>query len=303
VPISSQISITFVFGSSEYDGFQCSAYNDVFGVFLTGPNPNGGNYNGINMATLPNDTAVSITNVNNGSSPCTYAHNPSYYKDNSLGTDIVYEGLTVAITSVRPIISNSTYHIKIAVADIQDEAYDSGVFIKDSIFNCQNVPIVSLTTLGIADTICSGATYTLTGGTPNGGTYYGVGVNDTIYNTSSVAAGTYTISYIYSDVSGCSNIATHTITLEACTTEIDGITTNKNILVVYPNPSDGCFSVETNTIEKQWLQILDVNGKVVLNQEISNKININARDLQEGVYIMNLIGNKSVTNKRVVIIR
>src|ERR1700756_778070 len=62
VPLCNQISITYEFGSSEYDGFQCASYNDAFGLFLTGPNPSGGTYSSVNAATLPNGTPVSISN-------------------------------------------------------------------------------------------------------------------------------------------------------------------------------------------------------------------------------------------------
>ncbi|HXU26842.1 MAG TPA: choice-of-anchor L domain-containing protein, partial [Bacteroidia bacterium] len=162
VPLCNQISITFEFGSSEYDGFQCASYNDGFGLFITGPNPSGGTYSSSNAAVLPNGTAVSISNINNGQAPCTSASNPSYYIDNSTGTDVIYEGLTTAITSVKPVVPCSTYHIKIAIADIGDAAYDSGVFIQGNSLNCANTPTITASTTPANCAIPGSATVTVT---------------------------------------------------------------------------------------------------------------------------------------------
>ena len=305
VPFYNQLNITYVFGSSEYDGYQCSTYNDAFGMFLTGPNPNGGNYNATNIATLPNGTPVAINNVNNGSDQCSSAHNPTYYHDNSTGTDIVYEGLTTAITSIKSVVPNSSYHLKVAIADAGDEVYDSGVFIQDSSFTSKNAPVVTLTTLGFADTVCTDTTkYTLTGGLPLGGTYSGVGVNGTTFSPMGLATGTYIIYYAYLDTLGYSDTATHAINLISCISSgIDLTAKNNHTLIVYPNPSNGNFSIETNTMEKQNLQVFDINGKMVLNQYISNQTKIDASSLSEGVYNINVTNNTSIINKRLVIIK
>ncbi|HXU26520.1 MAG TPA: choice-of-anchor L domain-containing protein [Bacteroidia bacterium] len=304
VPLYNQLNITYVFGSSEYDGYQCSAFNDAFGMFLTGPNPAGGNYTATNIAALPNGTPVAINNVNNGSDQCTSAQNPTYYHDNSSGTDIVYEGLTTAINSTKLVVPDSTYHLKVAIADAGDQAYDSGVFIQDSSFSSKNVSVVSFATLGFADTLCADTnTYTLSGGMPSGGTYSGIGVNGSTYNTAGLAAGTYIITYTYIDTLGHVDSATHSITLLSCTSGIDLIAKNKKPLSIYPNPSNGNFSIETNTTGKQNLQIFDINGKLVLNQFISNQANIDATRLTEGVYNISISGYAGVINKRLVIIK
>src|SRR6185503_14262461 len=64
--------------------------------------------------------------------------------DNSSGTDVVYEGLTTAITSVKPVVPCSTYHMKIAIADAGDQAYDSGVFVGGNAVSCQTAPAASI---------------------------------------------------------------------------------------------------------------------------------------------------------------
>ena len=41
VPEGDSISFNYVFVSEEYPEYVCASFNDAFGFFLTGPNPNG----------------------------------------------------------------------------------------------------------------------------------------------------------------------------------------------------------------------------------------------------------------------
>ena len=48
------LSFNYVFGSSEYTGYTCSVYNDIFGFFLSGPGINGiYSNNAVNLAYVP----------------------------------------------------------------------------------------------------------------------------------------------------------------------------------------------------------------------------------------------------------
>lgn len=142
IPGGDTMSIKYIFSSEEYPTY-VDQFNDAFGFFLTGPNPVGGTYNAQNIAILPGImpvTPVSINNVNDGyvagGVPAT---NPSFFHDNytAPNNDIAYDGYTIPITSVIPVVASATYHIKIAIADAYDEVYDSGVFIQDGISSNQ----------------------------------------------------------------------------------------------------------------------------------------------------------------------
>lgn len=143
VPIADTIKFRYVFGSDEYPEFSNSTYNDVFGFFISGPNPTGGNYVNHNMAIIPGtlSTPVSINNINNGTSnsgPCT---NCSFYIDNSSGLSIEYDGLTTVMTAFVVVVPCSTYHFKAAVGDVGDYSYDSGVFLEANSFISSAVQI------------------------------------------------------------------------------------------------------------------------------------------------------------------
>ncbi|MEO8762340.1 MAG: T9SS type A sorting domain-containing protein, partial [Bacteroidia bacterium] len=72
---------------------------------------------------------------------------------------------------------------------------------------------------------------------------------------------------------------------------------------IYPNPTNASFTIETNTSVKQTLQIVDVNGRIVLTQTINGTSTINTGNLAEGVYNASLMGDEGIINKKLVIVR
>ncbi|MGM0625323.1 MAG: choice-of-anchor L domain-containing protein, partial [Bacteroidota bacterium] len=129
IPASDSLVFDFIFGSEEYPEWVGSDYNDVFGFFLSGPGIAGPySNNAINVALIPGTTQpVTIDNVND-------ATNPAWYVDNSYGGDIEYDGATLPMRARADVQACETYHIKIAIGDAGDEAYDSGVFLNANSF-------------------------------------------------------------------------------------------------------------------------------------------------------------------------
>jgi hypothetical protein len=78
---------------------------------------------------------------------------------------------------------------------------------------------------------------------------------------------------------------------------------NSSNVSVYPNPNKGSFTIETPSTEKQTLQIFDVNGNIVFTQTINGNTSIDVNNLADGVYNVNIIGNGSMVNKRLVIVK
>lgn len=131
-----QLSFEYVFGSEEYPEFVLSpgGFNDIFAFLVSGPGIVGqpGLNGQKNIAVLPGtNVPVEIDAVNN-------QINWEFYRNNEIGEQIVFDGLTsdylgvkkslTAKTSVTPC---NTYHLKLAVADRGDAAYDSGVFVSE----------------------------------------------------------------------------------------------------------------------------------------------------------------------------
>jgi gliding motility-associated-like protein len=127
VPTGDSINFEYIFGSEEYPEFVNSGFNDVFAFIISGPGFAGPFANGgVNLALLPDGvTPVTIDNVNDGL-------NAQYYVDNSAGgaNGIVFDGHTVTLAARAAVTCGETYHIKLALADAGDFAYDSGIFLK-----------------------------------------------------------------------------------------------------------------------------------------------------------------------------
>ncbi|MEL6671729.1 MAG: choice-of-anchor L domain-containing protein, partial [Bacteroidota bacterium] len=113
------VSFDYVFGSNEYPTF-VGQFDDVFGAFITGPGytPN------TNIALLPNNQPVSISNVNAGNNAASFINNPTG------ASGITYNGHTVVLTATATVTPCVEYTLKLAVADEGDFAFDSGVFIE-----------------------------------------------------------------------------------------------------------------------------------------------------------------------------
>ena len=132
IPFSDTVKFKYVFGSDEYPEFappNNSGYNDVFGFFISGPGIVGMQ----NIAKLPNNGGiVSINNVN-------AITNPQYFNANGDGNMapyngspfyIQYDGFTEVLEAISQVQCGQTYHLIIAIADVGDGSWDSGIFLE-----------------------------------------------------------------------------------------------------------------------------------------------------------------------------
>lgn len=132
VPTSSQLNISYVFASEEYDEYVGSSFDDVFGFFV----------NGTNCAVIPGTSArVSVNSVNSGNSVLGEAStNPLFHRRNldsdgiplSSGSpyDTQYDGFTVPLTCRASVTPNQPATVKLAIADVSDDVLDSAVFLQ-----------------------------------------------------------------------------------------------------------------------------------------------------------------------------
>ncbi len=144
VPQSDTIKFRYVFGSDEYPEFVNTSFNDVFGFFISGPDPSGGSYNSKNIALIPGTSLpVTIDNINNVAPSY-----PQYYVNNEGlgGTTICYDGFTTVLTAWCIVVPCQTYHIKLAIGDAGDDALDSGVLLEKNSFSSDPLNISITTT-------------------------------------------------------------------------------------------------------------------------------------------------------------
>jgi gliding motility-associated-like protein len=157
------VSFNYLFASSEYALYTCSQFTDFFGFFISGPNPNGGLYTNQNVAIIPKDTnfilydslPVMINSINSGiatggsSSQCASLAYANLF-NGSPQPGFAFDKKTLKLkTKPIKIFPGQVYHIKIAIQDIGDAFFDSGVLLEAGSFSTSEPPeINSITTIG-----------------------------------------------------------------------------------------------------------------------------------------------------------
>lgn len=131
---TNELTFEYIFASEEYPEFVNTEFNDIFAFFISGPgitgDPNIGNQQ--NIAVLPGtNTPVQINSVS-------HLENWQYFRNNELGRSLEYDGMITDFMGVKKSLTAraqvepcQTYHLKLAIADRRDFAYDSGVFISE----------------------------------------------------------------------------------------------------------------------------------------------------------------------------
>ncbi len=159
------------------------------------------------------------------------------------------------------------------------------------------VPNVSLNAL---TSVCvNSPKFTLTGGSPTGGTYSGTGVVSNQFDPSVAGLGTFTITYTFTDVNGCSAQAQQSITVGCASIE----DLNKNNFTIYPNPNEGTFTISGIKNPIQAVKVFDMSGKLVKEMKIENnqnQVNVNIQHCAEGIYSVEISSNESISRVRIV---
>jgi gliding motility-associated-like protein len=136
-PTGDTIRFRYVWASEEYPEYSCSAFNDVFGFFISGPGITGPySNNAQNIAIIPGtNLPVTINNLHPQNGPGCPPVNEQFYIDNNF-TQImpVYDGFTHVFTAEAIVIPCEEYVMKLVIADTGDAIFDSGVFLEGGSF-------------------------------------------------------------------------------------------------------------------------------------------------------------------------
>ena len=170
IPFNNRISFSYVFGSEEYPEYVGSRFNDVFGFIV-----NGEKLNNKNLAVIPKTILpVTINTINDGENKGFYIDNDFFKKvelkknlpgqkkkpkpnytlsdryeiskkklkklNQTLVSSVQYDGLTTVLTASAYVMPFKKYHMKIAIGDVGDPQYDSGVFLEQGSFSSKRDP-------------------------------------------------------------------------------------------------------------------------------------------------------------------
>ncbi len=145
------VVFNYVFGSYEYTDYTCSMFNDVFGLFISGPGINGPYANNAkNIAIVPNTDSIPVAiNTVNGGVPAVFGSeeycaeidpnwqdNAIYFVENQnpVSGGIRLNGYTTMFEAYSEVEFGEEYHFKFAVCDLLDGALNSGVFLEAGSF-------------------------------------------------------------------------------------------------------------------------------------------------------------------------
>lgn len=130
IPVSTHVLFNYVFATEEYATYENTQFNDVMGIFLSGPGivgpyssppefPNGS----INIATFESvednslgiNLPVTASTLNGSYNAHLYISNQEVTSLNTIHSEI--RGFTVNMIAEAEVVCGYTYHIRIAVAD------------------------------------------------------------------------------------------------------------------------------------------------------------------------------------------
>jgi hypothetical protein len=123
-------------------------------------------------------------------------------------------------------------------------------------------------------------------GTPPGGSYTGNSMNGSLFNAGA-GAGTYSVTYTYTDENGCSNTSEASIMVAECTGLSEFEKKNKNLLV-YPNPASSQMTL-SGKLTTNKITVTDALGRLVFEKVAASDVEeIDVRSFTHGLYMISV---------------
>ncbi|EDP71925.1 hypothetical protein FBALC1_12527 [Flavobacteriales bacterium ALC-1] len=159
--VASQISFRYLFASEEYQENNPNSCNfsDLFG-FLIRPTAGQNQYE--NIALIPDtNIPVKATTVTPGVPGSCPPQNETYFGNyNGTNAPINFNGQTAVLTATANVIPNTSYHVKLVIADEQNFRYDSAVFLEAASFQL-STNLGPNRLIATANSLCEGETLEL----------------------------------------------------------------------------------------------------------------------------------------------
>ncbi len=144
------------------------------------------------------------------------------------------------------------------------------------------------------------AAFTLTGESPAGGTFSGPGVTAGTFDPA--VAGVHTISYTFTDSSGCTGSTTDSIYVDVCTDAQFPVSGLVSQVSIYPNPNNGTFTLQLSSTTAADVMIYDAQGKLVYTQKVQPNVATPMNIESSGMYMVTVIdANGERTSQRVMV--
>jgi hypothetical protein len=220
----------------------------------------------VTVTTNPTVTATGTTTICEGeSTPILASGGTTYAWDNGAGTN--------ALATVSP-MTTTTYTVTGTI---------NGCSATDAVtVTVSPIPTVTIEP-AVIDTLCVTSDPITLVGTPGGGTFSGTGVSGSVFNPA-IGLGTYTITYSYTNASGCTGEILVNVVVDPCTNNV----TEMGLIGVslFPNPNEGVFMITGLNIGTEY-EIYDDRGRLVSSGTTeSDKEEVQLIDVQTGIYYL-----------------
>jgi len=208
-------------------------------------------------------------------------------------------------TEQNPIVTyddSGNFDVSLVVFDGTD--YDT--IHKIEYITVNPLPDVTFDTL--PDFCLSDPEYMLTEGSPEGGTYSGSGVENGWFNPLVAGVGTHTLTYEYTDPSGCTNVAEQNVFVDDCT----GIGLfEEKVIRLFPNPATDQLFIAAggNNQRTVDVKIFDPGGNLILDKRYATSgsyntvCRIDVSSIRPGIYycMVEIGGERKYIKKLVVL--
>ncbi len=161
------------------------------------------------------------------------------------------------------------------------------------------------------DSICQGSVYHYSVSVPTGTWTVAHGhasVNPVTGNVLGLIPGVDSLTYTISNACGTSSVSIEITVLPAagCVNGVSAVSENVPSVMVYPNPTDGMFTVEMDQFNNDAvISIMDMFGKVIevrsVNMRNGNKANFDLSSLAAGSYIIRVNTGEQIFREKIVI--
>jgi len=238
----------------------------------------------INVLTASVLASVATPSICNGATAVLHASGATSYT-------WVGQSTFVANANVNPTIT--TIYTVNAITTSGTLTCPSSTNITVTVFNNPTVTIVATKSVACK----TDAPIVLTGG---GATTYTWSTATVSANISVHPQSTTTYSITGMDANGCVNTASKVITVTTCNGMVE-LNDKKNSISIYPNPSQGDFTIQAN--EDVVLILLNELGQTIriiaLTESTNYKTSVS--DLAQGVYFLTGLNNNLPFNQKVVV--
>ncbi len=171
---------------------------------------------------------------------------------------------------------------------------------KNTTVTVNPLPVVSIAPVA---PMCAGSAPTTLVGSPVGGSFSGTGVMiGTTFDPSVSGTGNFSITYAYTNINGCANVAMQTVTVSSCT-GVEEL--NDNLISVSPNPTNDVLAINLFQMLEihTSIELYDALGKLVFEQKevVINQLYINTTNYTKGIYLLKI--NSDSWKKSIKIIK